>query len=214
MVQYPDWAGKTTAIVRGWVPPQRRRWWSPKWVLLTPFYSNFYWASARLKRSIFSGKGIWGNFIFHKRDNKTSVLTGQKILRSLPATGRNAKERKEPSEVKEAVTLWGLWGIFLGGPSPHENPRAERGVKTWEQTKERHPAKDWTYSGKWHPPRPGLRPTISRMSSMSKKHRESGLKNNRPSQLTHSRAQCLDTVFLFSCFFPWPHGLPVQPESP
>lgn len=50
------------------------------------------------------------------------------------------------------------------------------------------------------PPRLGPRPTISCMSSISKKHQESGLKNDRPLPLT--RQEGLDSVALILHFFP------------
>lgn len=78
----------------------------------------------------------------------------------------------------------------------------------------------WKLDLSWEmaPPRLGLRPTISGMSSISKKLHESGLKTNRPlwahhSTPPHRRPWASDPQFWLSCFFPRPCLLPLQPEA-
>lgn len=115
----------------------------------------------------------------------------QKILKIMSATGRNVKARKGPSEVK------GLSAIYvevLEGPSPHRNHRVEPSVKNRRTDKGASSFRRLDLPWEVAAPRPGLRSTISSVSSISKKHHESGLKHNRPLPFTHSTTRPCSTV--------------------
>lgn len=114
---------KTTAIIKIRMPQKRRRWWSHKWVLLTPLTETSIGPQLYSKGAYFQKRKSEWILFFIKEIIKTSVLMSQKILKKNFCYW---KEKKGPYEVKGAATLWDLCGGFGGDPpSPKSQSKAQ-----------------------------------------------------------------------------------------
>lgn len=100
------------------------RWQSCKWILLMPISSNFHLTtghSAKLKKNMLAEKDIWGNFIFHKRDNKNWCFKSENFEENLCYWKKFYKEGKRSPKLEGTSILWDLCGDPGGALSSPES---------------------------------------------------------------------------------------------